>query len=224
MRRWIWVFVLVVGCDWRGMVSDTAARDHGCPRDQVRVLSDNGDAMARQVELDVCGSRRIYRDIGGRNRYLFVDTTTLTTGGEGERTVRPSGRAGSEEEREAALTARIEGSREREDGRRHARERARERERSAADARREGPAVVRSETAFDRTIRGRIDAARPGILACTGGTTAILARWVATDITVTLTARDADDATHGCVRAAIGDIYVDPSQPDGEVLHPVAAP
>ncbi|MEQ9075796.1 MAG: hypothetical protein RLP09_18210 [Sandaracinaceae bacterium] len=77
--------ITLVGCyDWNRAVRDQASFDHGCPPERVQVLRDNGDGMARAVWLDVCGERRIYRDIGGSRIYLWQDMTEAqTSGGEG---------------------------------------------------------------------------------------------------------------------------------------------
>lgn len=79
---------LIAGCvyDWRREVARTAAFEHECTRERVRIVSDDGNPMARAVQLDVCGERRVYRDLGGRSAYVWVDTTTsLATDSGGER-------------------------------------------------------------------------------------------------------------------------------------------
>ncbi len=66
----------LVGCyDWRAGVSNTASLQHQCPARNVRVVNDNGDGYARVVELDVCGERRVYQDLGGARGYAWVDQT-----------------------------------------------------------------------------------------------------------------------------------------------------
>ena len=66
--RWIATLTLsIMGCvDWRGAVTRQAARDHAC--EQVTVVSYENDIYAgpvpRSVELQVCGRRRLYHDIG----------------------------------------------------------------------------------------------------------------------------------------------------------------
>ena len=72
----------LIGCapyDWRAEVANQASFDHRCPVEAVRVLRDNGDRMARSVELDVCGRIRMYRDIG-ENRFMWQDMTEAQGG------------------------------------------------------------------------------------------------------------------------------------------------
>ena len=78
------VFVSVLaGCyDWRAAVVQQASFDHSCPPQNVQIIADNGDNMARAVRVDVCGNERLYRDLGGTRMYLWQDTTEMTTGGE----------------------------------------------------------------------------------------------------------------------------------------------
>ena len=74
--------LFLTGCyNWNSAVRGQASFDHDCPEAQVRVLRDNGDGMARAVWLDVCGQRRIYRDIGGTTGYLWQDMTEVQTSG-----------------------------------------------------------------------------------------------------------------------------------------------
>lgn len=69
----------LVGCyNWRAGVSNTASLQHQCPAPSVRVVNDNGDEYARVVELDVCGERRVYQDLGGSAGYAWVDQTPRT--------------------------------------------------------------------------------------------------------------------------------------------------
>lgn len=80
-----WVAVTLVtlgGCSWVPGLVNAAALEHGCPSDRVRVVADDGNEMARTVQLDVCGSRRVYRDVGGARATVWVDTTPASAGGE----------------------------------------------------------------------------------------------------------------------------------------------
>jgi hypothetical protein len=78
--------VLLGGCwltyDWQDEVRRQASFDHQCPEHQVVILRDNDNSQARAVYLDVCGRQRLYRDIGGRDAYVWQDMTRMTTGGE----------------------------------------------------------------------------------------------------------------------------------------------
>jgi hypothetical protein len=69
--------VLSFGCAgvWQRKVISQASFDHQCPEQQVAILRDNGDGVARAVELNVCGQSRMYRDVGGTQMYLFRDVT-----------------------------------------------------------------------------------------------------------------------------------------------------
>ena len=63
------------GCaGWQGRVINQASFDHECPEEDVTILRDSGDRMARTVDLDVCGARKRYQDRGG-NVYLWQDIT-----------------------------------------------------------------------------------------------------------------------------------------------------
>ena len=73
---------ILSGCyHWQTEVTKQASFDHNCPVENVRILGDNGDNIARAVRLDVCGNRRMYRDIGGDQIYLWQDMTETTSGG-----------------------------------------------------------------------------------------------------------------------------------------------
>jgi hypothetical protein len=48
------------------------AFEHKCPEAQIKVIREDADIWA--YELDVCGERRLYRDIGAEGFY-FVDVT-----------------------------------------------------------------------------------------------------------------------------------------------------
>jgi hypothetical protein len=57
------------------MVQNQASFDHGCPAQNVVILSDSGDPVSRAVWVDACGQRRLYRDLGGQRAYVWVDVT-----------------------------------------------------------------------------------------------------------------------------------------------------
>jgi hypothetical protein len=79
--------LFLTGCyDWNAAVRRQASFDHGCPEEQVEVLRDNGDGMARAVWVDVCGQQRIYRDMGGTRMYLWQDMTDVQSSGGEART------------------------------------------------------------------------------------------------------------------------------------------
>lgn len=71
------LLVAVGGCyNWRDGVARAASLDHGCPAAQVHVTDDNGHDDARIVVLDVCGARRVYRDVNANaGAYVWVDGT-----------------------------------------------------------------------------------------------------------------------------------------------------
>lgn len=71
----------IAGCNWADGLRNAAAVEHNCPVDRVEVLSDDGNGMARTVQLDVCGQQRVYRDMGGARAVVWVDVTS-TSGGE----------------------------------------------------------------------------------------------------------------------------------------------
>lgn len=73
----------LAGChDWRAGVTDTASVQHGCPPERIRILEYGGHRLARVVELDVCGQRRVYQDINGSTGTMWVDQTPTSSGGE----------------------------------------------------------------------------------------------------------------------------------------------
>lgn len=64
-------------------VASSAAFDHGCPLEQVRIIRADAEYIVRAstVDLDVCGSVRRYkviRDSGGpAHRQTWLDVTSL---------------------------------------------------------------------------------------------------------------------------------------------------
>lgn len=76
------ISLFFAGCyNWRQGVSETASLQHDCPVSNIVVVADNGDGYARVVQLDVCGQRRVYQDLGGRSGYAWVDMTPEPTSG-----------------------------------------------------------------------------------------------------------------------------------------------
>ena len=70
-----------MGCgrySWRTGVTNAASVQHGCPVTDIQVVNSNGDLYARVVELNVCGQRRVYQDLGGQRGYAWVDQTPRT--------------------------------------------------------------------------------------------------------------------------------------------------
>lgn len=68
--------VVTTGCATMGWTSDrdtlvkTAAFDHDCPREQVKVLAEQEDGLgAASFKLDVCGKTKRYKRMGT----LYVD-------------------------------------------------------------------------------------------------------------------------------------------------------
>ncbi|AKF06851.1 hypothetical protein DB32_004000 [Sandaracinus amylolyticus] len=73
----------IAGCyDWRRGVTETASVQHSCPPERIRILNDNGNGFARTVQMDVCGERRVYQDVGGAQGFVWVDQTPVSAGGE----------------------------------------------------------------------------------------------------------------------------------------------
>ena len=71
---WLAIALGVAGCanmTARG-VAKTAAFDHNCPLEKVHVIKRAEGLLA--YEVDVCGQRRKYRDLG-EQRIVFVDVT-----------------------------------------------------------------------------------------------------------------------------------------------------
>lgn len=83
MKRWHSIGVLIgivclSGCyDWRAGVMQAASLDHGCPSSRIAITGDDGHGSARVVALQVCGERRVYRDVNASTEFhVWVDTTT----------------------------------------------------------------------------------------------------------------------------------------------------
>lgn len=49
----------------------TASLDHQCPREQITVV----ESVRETAVLQVCGQRRVYRDIGGASAIVWTDVT-----------------------------------------------------------------------------------------------------------------------------------------------------
>jgi hypothetical protein len=65
--------VLSAGCGAYGRRAvRTAALDHDCPEDQIQLV----DRQGVTAVLNVCGTRRVYRDIGGAEAVVWTDVTT----------------------------------------------------------------------------------------------------------------------------------------------------
>lgn len=76
------VAIAVVGCDgseedalMRSAVISQASFDYDCPRDKIRVFEISGNPYRPNVDIDVCGTKRKYRDIG-HSGYVFVEVGT----------------------------------------------------------------------------------------------------------------------------------------------------
>lgn len=60
------LLLALAGCaagGWRDEVRRQAARDLRCPVRSVHVVGDDGEPRGRRVTLEVCGRRRVYRDV-----------------------------------------------------------------------------------------------------------------------------------------------------------------
>ncbi len=57
--------------EWEDRVTGLASWEHDCPIRGVRVLRDSG-GRNRTVDLDVCGVRKRYRDVGD-DMLVFVE-------------------------------------------------------------------------------------------------------------------------------------------------------
>lgn len=67
----------------RGKAVKTAAFDHNCPEESVKVISEDTDIWA--YKLDVCGKSRKYRDRGNAKEWQFVDVTDDPAAGGGDK-------------------------------------------------------------------------------------------------------------------------------------------
>ena len=77
------------------------------------------------------------------------------------------------------------------------------------------------EGIFPRVIRARIDTARSQILACTGGSTALVAEWTTGYVRISVR-NETDVALAQCVAREIGSIEVPAGTVQGRLIHPVA--
>jgi hypothetical protein len=72
---------LAAGCDRYRALRRSAAVEHSCSQDRVRVLDSDGNFDGRTVRVSVCGQRRIYREVAG----VWLDTTNMTASGSPQR-------------------------------------------------------------------------------------------------------------------------------------------
>ena len=65
----------VVGCgySWQAELRRHAALQHGCPEERIVVLSDNGNRLARQARIDVCGEEHLYENVNAGASYDFFE-------------------------------------------------------------------------------------------------------------------------------------------------------
>lgn len=65
------VFV-AVGCgassSWRDQVRQQASEDHKCPQRSIEIIRHSDDSKARRVTLEICGRKRVYRDVSALRR------------------------------------------------------------------------------------------------------------------------------------------------------------
>lgn len=62
MKKLLFCVLALSGCiSWQKIAASQASQDHRCPPEKVRVVSYSDDG--RNIELDVCGRARQYRDI-----------------------------------------------------------------------------------------------------------------------------------------------------------------
>lgn len=59
------------GNDWQRRLIATAAADHHCPEERVRLVE--WTRGGRSAELSVCGQRRVYHNTGGRGGAIFAE-------------------------------------------------------------------------------------------------------------------------------------------------------
>lgn len=75
------------GYDWRRELRARASYQHDCPESQVQIISDNGNEMARQARVEVCGRTRVYEHENLGATYEWRD---VTNGGDDAATNPPS--------------------------------------------------------------------------------------------------------------------------------------
>lgn len=66
------------GSSARKKVVQTAAFEHNCAVERVRIVQENSDIYA--YVLDVCGTERRYRDMGNEKEFQFVEVTARPAG------------------------------------------------------------------------------------------------------------------------------------------------
>lgn len=66
------------GTHARDTVVQTAAFEHKCAVDKVRIVEENTEIYA--YVLDVCGVERRYRDMGNEKEFQFVEVTERPAG------------------------------------------------------------------------------------------------------------------------------------------------
>lgn len=69
--------LLALGCgySWQAELRRHAAVQHGCPEDEIEIVADDGNALARRVRVDVCGDGRLYEHRNTGPTYEWCDIT-----------------------------------------------------------------------------------------------------------------------------------------------------
>lgn len=71
------------GYSWQAEVRRHAAVEHACPESRVQIIADNGNQLAREAQLAVCGDIRLYLHRNGGATYVWIDITADDGGNRG---------------------------------------------------------------------------------------------------------------------------------------------
>lgn len=63
------------GYSWQADLRRHASLQHGCPESQVEIISENGNALSRQLRAEVCGESRLYQHVNAGASYVWRDIT-----------------------------------------------------------------------------------------------------------------------------------------------------
>lgn len=64
------------GYSWQNEVRQRASYQHDCPESDIQIISDNGNRLARQARLEVCGRTRVYEHVNAGASYEWRDVTS----------------------------------------------------------------------------------------------------------------------------------------------------
>lgn len=67
---------LACGGGWQAQVRRQASTEHTCPEENIELIGDNGNRLARQANLMVCGQIRVYENVNAGATYVWRERTS----------------------------------------------------------------------------------------------------------------------------------------------------